>query len=75
MGLGLGIVLIVIGLIAGLGVVDIPGMENYVVDSSMLGWILTGAGVLSIVLVLVMNRQRGETRHVSEQHIEERRDV
>lgn len=74
MGLGLGIVLIVIGLIFGLGVVDIPGMEEYVATTT-LGWILVGAGVLTIILGLIMNKQRGESRHVEEHHVDNRRDV
>lgn len=73
MGLGLGIVLIVLGLIFGLGVVNIPGLDEYVATET-LGWILLAAGVLAIVLGLVMNRQRGETRHVEERHVD-RRDV
>lgn len=71
MGLGLGIVLIVLGLIFGLGVVNIPGLEDYVATET-LGWILVVAGVLSLVLGLVMNKQRSETRHVEEQHVDER---
>lgn len=74
MGLGLGIVLIVLGLIFGLGVVNIPGLDQYVATET-LGWILVAAGVLSIVLGLVMNKQRGETRHVEERHVDGRRDV
>lgn len=74
MGLGLGIVLIVLGLIFGLGVVNIPGLDDYVATET-LGWILVAAGVLSIVLGLVMNKQRGETRHVEERHVDGRRDV
>ncbi|QCX26300.1 DUF6458 family protein [Nocardioides jishulii] len=74
MGLGLGIVLIVLGLIFGLGVVNIPGLDQYVATET-LGWILVAAGVLSIVLGLVMNKQRGETRHVEERHVDSRRDV
>lgn len=74
MGLGLGIVLIVLGLIFGLGVVNIPGLEDYVATET-LGWILVVAGVLSLVLGLVMNKQRGETRHVEEHHVDSRRDV
>lgn len=74
MGLGLGIVLIVLGLIFGLGVVNIPGLDDYVATET-LGWILVAAGVLSIILGLVMNKQRGETRHVEERHVDGRRDV
>lgn len=74
MGLGLGIVLIVLGLIFGLGVVNIPGLDQYVATET-LGWILLAAGVLAIVLGLVMNKQRGETRHVEERHVDGRRDV
>ena len=74
MGSGLGVVLIVLGLIFGLDVVAIPGMDNYVATST-LGWILVAAGVLAIVLGLVMNRQRGETRHVEERRVDGRRDV
>ncbi|MGN0064921.1 MAG: DUF6458 family protein [Nocardioides sp.] len=70
MGIGLGIVLLVIGLIFALDVVSIPGMEDYVA-SDTLGWILVAVGALAIVLALVMNKQRGETKHV----VEERRDV
>lgn len=74
MGIGLGVVLIVLGLIFGLDVVVIPGMDEYVATST-LGWILFAAGVLAIVLGLVMNKQRGETRHVEERHVDGRRDV
>lgn len=74
MGLGLGIVLVVLGLIFGLGVVNIPGLDQYVATET-LGWILLAAGVLAIVLGLVMNKQRGETRHVEERHVDGRRDV
>lgn len=69
MGIGLGIVLLVLGLVFALGVVNIPGMEDYVATET-LGWILVVVGALAIVLALVMNKQRGETKHV-----EERRDV
>lgn len=74
MGLGLGIVLIVLGLIFGLGVVQIPGLDDYVATET-LGWILFAAGVLAIILGLVMNKQRGHTRHVEERHVDGRRDV
>ncbi|QIK68233.1 hypothetical protein G7072_19495 [Nocardioides sp. HDW12B] len=63
MGLGLGVVLIVLGLLFVTPVIsyDIPG-----VDDIMLGWILVGAGVLSIVLGLVATAQRSRTTHVEE---------
>ena len=73
MGLGLGIVLIVLGLIFGLGVVEIPGLDEYVATGT-LGWILVAAGVLTIILGLVMNKQRSETRHVEEHHVDGRID-
>ncbi|MFX4272894.1 DUF6458 family protein [Propionibacteriaceae bacterium Y1685] len=62
MGIGLGIVLLAIGLIFGLGVIDMPSAVDNVVDSSTLGWILAGLGVLAIILALVMNAQRSRTR-------------
>ncbi|QYJ02953.1 hypothetical protein KUV85_11470 [Nocardioides panacisoli] len=55
MGIGLGIVLLLAGLILALDVVNV-GTEF--VDEGALGWILILVGVLSIVLALVMNRQR-----------------
>ncbi|WP_300681205.1 hypothetical protein [Nocardioides sp.] len=69
MGIGLGIVLLAVGLIFGFGAIKIDGMDKYIA-SDTLGWILVAVGVLAIVLSLVMNKQRGETRHV-----EERREV
>ena len=74
MGIGLGVVLIVLGLIFGLDVVRIPGLDDYVATDT-LGWILVAAGVLAIVLGLVMNKQRGETRHVEERHVDGRREL
>ncbi len=66
MGLGLGVVLIVLGLLFVTPVMtyDIPG-----VDDTMLGWILIGAGVLSIVLGLVATAQRSRTTHVEERRV------
>ena len=65
MGIGLGIVLIALGAILYWAVdVDIPGIED-----STLGMILMIVGVLALVLGLVMNAQRGRTKHV----VEERR--
>ena len=63
MGFGIGILLVVLGLLFVTPVIsyDIPG-----VDDIMLGWILLGAGVLSIVLGLVATAQRSRTTHVEE---------
>lgn len=65
MGLGLGIVLLAVGLIFGLGAIEIPALDDYVA-SDVLGWILVGVGVLAIILSLVANRQRSETRYIEE---------
>lgn len=66
MGIGLGIVLIVLGAILYWAVeIDIPGIED-----NTLGMILMVAGILALVLGLIMNAQRGRTKHV----VEERRD-
>lgn len=66
MGIGLGIVLIVIGLILIFALkVDLP----YFTDDT-LGIILVVAGVIAIVLALVMNAQRGRTKHVQENRYE-----
>ena len=63
MGLGLGVVLIVIGLLFVTPAVtfDLAG-----VDDVMLGWILLGAGVLSIVVGLAASRNAGRTTVVEE---------
>jgi uncharacterized membrane protein HdeD (DUF308 family) len=63
MGIGLGIVLLVIGLILVMGVVQI---DIGFIDDTGLGWILVIVGALAIVLALVMNKQRAETKHVEE---------
>lgn len=63
MGIGLGIVLLVIGLILVLGVVQI---DIGFIDDSGLGWILVIVGALAVVLALVMNQQRSQTKHVEE---------
>jgi uncharacterized membrane protein HdeD (DUF308 family) len=71
MGIGVGILLIVIGLILLLGVIeDFPDAIANVIDVETLGWICLIVGILAIVLVLVMNRQRSRTTH-----IQERRDI
>lgn len=63
MGIGVGIVLLVLGLILVLGVVN---FDIGFVDDAGLGWIFLIVGILAIVLALVMNKQRSETRHVEE---------
>ncbi len=68
MGIGLGIVLLVIGLVLALGVVNV---NIGFVDDASLGWILVVVGVLALVLALVMNQQRSQTRHVEERRYEE----
>lgn len=62
MGIGLGVVLLLIGLVLLLGVVpDVEFVEDY-----GLGWIFVIVGAIAIILALVMNKQRSETRHVEE---------
>ena len=69
MGIGLGIVLLVIGLILVMGVVQI---DIGFIDDTGLGWILLIVGALAIVLALVMNKQRSETKHVEERRYDGR---
>jgi len=62
MGIGVGIVLIVLGAILLFALnVNLP----FVTDDA-LGIILIVVGVLAVILALVMNAQRGRTRHVQE---------
>ena len=70
MGIGIGILLLVIGLILLFAIREFPAAVQEVVDPGTVGWILVIAGVLSLVLALVMNKQRATTTHV-----EERRDL
>jgi len=63
MGIGLGVVLLVIGLILVLNVVQ---FDLGFIDESGLGWILLIVGVLAIILALVMNQQRSQTKHTEE---------
>jgi uncharacterized membrane protein HdeD (DUF308 family) len=63
MGIGLGVVLLVLGLILVLRVVQ---FDLQFIDDVALGWIFLIVGILAIVLALVMNKQRSETRHVEE---------
>jgi uncharacterized membrane protein HdeD (DUF308 family) len=63
MGIGLGIVLIVVGAIFTFA------LKHSVlpfVDDQTVGIILMVAGVLALVLALVMQAQRGRTKHVQE---------
>ena len=62
MGIGLGIVLLVIGAILLFALdANLP-----LVSDDTLGIILIVAGVITIVLALVLNAQRGRTRHIQE---------
>ncbi len=63
MGIGLGVVLLVIGLIL---VLDVVQFDLGFIDESGLGWILLIVGILAIILGLVMNQQRSQTKHVEE---------
>jgi len=62
MGIGVGVVLLVVGAIITFALeTDIPFFEN-----ETLGIILMVVGALAIVLALIMNSQRSNTRHVEE---------
>lgn len=62
MGIGLGIFLIVLGAILLFALnVNIP----YVSDDT-LGIILLVAGILTLVIAVIMQAQRGRTKHVQE---------
>ena len=62
MGIGLGILLIVIGAILLFALnLDLP-----FVSDDTLGIILLLAGVRTLVLALILNYQRGRTKHVQE---------
>ncbi len=66
MGIGLGIVLIVIGAILVFAYNgNIPLM-----DDNTLGVILMVAGAIAVVAALVINAQRGRTKHVQENRYE-----
>ena len=67
MGLGLGVFLIVLGLIFLTGVIE---YDISFVEDTTLGWILLGAGILSIVLGLVMTNRARTTTHVEEHHVD-----
>ncbi|WP_153397578.1 DUF6458 family protein [Ornithinicoccus halotolerans] len=60
MGLGLGIGLIVIGAILAFGL----SPEQFdIFNINIIGYILMGGGVLSIILGMVLNQQRANTTH------------
>jgi hypothetical protein len=62
MGIGLGIFLIVVGAIFLFALnIDIPFFTD-----DTLGIILLVAGLLTLILSLVLNAQRGRTKHVQE---------
>ena len=67
MGIGLGVVLLVVGLILLLGVINV---DIGFVDDVALGWIFVVVGALAIFLALVMNAQRGRSKHVEERRYE-----
>jgi len=74
MGIGLGVFLIVVGLIFALGVVEIPGLDQYVATEA-LGWILFAGGVLSIILALfVFGPRRRAVVDDGRPVVEERRE-
>lgn len=69
MGLGLGIFLLVVGAILSFAVADrIEG-----VDLVITGYILMAAGALSLIVGLIMQRQRANTTH--REVIDRREDV
>jgi protein-S-isoprenylcysteine O-methyltransferase Ste14 len=70
MGIGAGVFLVVIGLILGLGAVDLPPAVDDVIASTTIGWICVAGGVLALVLGLIMNQQRTRTTHVEERRID-----
>lgn len=67
MGIGLGVVLLVLGLILVLRVVQ---FDIGFIDDVALGWIFLIVGILAIVLALVMNKQRSQTKHVEERRFD-----
>lgn len=65
MGIGLGIFLMALGLILALGVRD--RLADF--DLSIIGWVLTGVGALSLVLTLLIagsRRRRDPLEHPDE---------
>ncbi len=60
MGVGTGIFLIAVGAILAFGIE--PDVWS-VMNINVIGYILMGAGVLSLVLALALNKQRANTSH------------
>jgi hypothetical protein len=67
MGIGLGIVLVVAGAILMWAL----NVNLSFVDDNTLGLILFIVGIAAIVLSLLMNMQRGRTKHVEERRYEQ----
>jgi len=61
MSVGLGIFLLVIGAVMSFAIRD----SWSAVDLTMIGYIFMGAGALAVILALVMNQQRANTRHTA----------
>ncbi|MDF1602743.1 DUF6458 family protein [Nocardioides sp. YIM 152315] len=70
MGYGLGVFLLAVGLILAFAVTD--NLAN--VDLTMVGYILTAAGVLVIVLTVATTSSRRRSTHVT-QYSDGRREV
>jgi hypothetical protein len=67
MGIGLGIFLFVVGAILLFALnINIP-----FVSDDTLGIILMVAGAITLILAVVLNAQRGRTRHVQENYYDE----
>lgn len=69
MGIGLGIVLIVAGAILMFAL----QLDLEFIDDDALGIILMIAGAVALILALVLNSQRGRTRHIEERRYDDGR--
>ncbi len=69
MGIGLGILLLVVGAIIAFTRYDTQLTGT---NLDIVGWILMGGGVLSLVFGTMQNRQRANTSHTS---VVERRNI
>ena len=69
MGIGLGILLLVVGAIIAFTRYDTQLAGT---NLDIVGWILMGGGVLSLVFGTMQNRQRANTSHTS---VVERRNI